>query len=48
MVDEAVGPAEFASVDDDSPEKRLQDLERADKVDKLLSDLKRKVGYPAA
>jgi phage shock protein A len=47
-VDEAAGIAEFASPDDDSPEKRLQDLERADKVDKLLSDLKRKAGHPAA
>jgi hypothetical protein len=47
-VDEAVGIAEFASADDDSPEKRLRDLEQADKVDKLLSDLKRKAGHPAA
>lgn len=46
--DEAIGLAEFANIDDDSPEKRLADLERADKVDKILGDLKRKAGHPAA
>ena len=46
--DEAVGLAEFTSIDDESPEKRLADLERDSKVDQLLSALKQKAGHPAA
>jgi phage shock protein A len=41
---ESSGIGELALTDEDSPENRLANLERADRVDKLLSDLKQKAG----
>lgn len=44
MASESNGIAELALTEEDSPENRLANLERADRVDKLLSDLKQKAG----
>jgi phage shock protein A len=42
--EEAIGVGQLSLAEEDSPEKRLQELERADRVDKLLNELKQKAG----
>jgi len=44
VASESSGMAELALTDEDSPESRLANLERADRVDKLLTQLKQKAG----
>ena len=41
---EAIGVGDLSLSDEDSTEKRLAHLERADRVDKLLDSLKQKAG----
>ncbi len=42
--EEALGVGQVSVVEEDTPEKRLEELERADRVDKLLNELKQKAG----
>ncbi|MFZ0595048.1 MAG: PspA/IM30 family protein [Bryobacteraceae bacterium] len=42
--EEALGVGQLSVVEENTPEKRLEELERADRVDKLLNELKQKAG----